>query len=426
MRLISDQTIIPCKEHETLQLSVRELLDKDGNLSIYPDVLGKGYFDIDFRGGRLVLRSTRYIGLIPISDRIAIHVEPKVPIGNLFNMISRAGVQVSALPGFVRGYAESRDPAVSPEDFYLDTFISALRPTRTAGPLKQYTSYETSKELRGRLLAASTISRYRSRGICNVHSFEVHNQTLDNVANRIIKHTAERLLKHITARPYGNKRDIAREIARLLDAFSSVNSALVNPSIVARNTINVIRGLPASHRFYEPALWLSYLIATESGVKMESVGRPRFETLIIDVADVFEHYVRELCRDSAVHHFGGCRVVDGNLKPIQLFLQGGTFPSHPDVYFLRQGAACAVVDAKYKPKLSAEDRYELIGFCEALNVTRAAFVCPRFSEASNTVHVGTTSTGKQIYIAFIDLSAADMEIEELRFTQELGQTLGLN
>ncbi|MGL4553689.1 MAG: hypothetical protein ACRC33_21205 [Gemmataceae bacterium] len=84
-----------------------------------------------------------------------------------------------------------------------------------------------------------------------------------------------------------------------------------------------------------------------------------------------------------------------------------------------------MVEVKYKPKLSAEDRYEALGFCEALQVNVAAFVCPKFDGAEEAVLHGTTAGGRTLYLLTRDLAAADMPAEERRFTALLGKTLGV-
>ncbi len=418
------ENIHVCKEYDTLSVPVRELMDADGHLELYPEVAGKGYFDIDFGDGRLKLKSRGYIGLIPVSDRVTIRVLPRTPIGNLLYMVWRAGEQLGGIEGFVRGYQEQADVIDRPEEVYFDAFLKTLRAVREAGVLRRYVENETDRELRGRLLVSKTVSWFRARGITHRHVFSVYDHAIDIPENRIIKHTAERLVRHFEADRSRKTVEKIDELRRLLVPFGHVNAAAVQPLDVARQTERLVRGLPATHRFYEGALWLSYLIATRSGIRMEENGRVTFETVIIDAAAVFENYIRKLCAEAARRDGWGCDVLDGNRVMVPLFADTEKYPSKPDVYFRRKGSNLGLVEVKYKPAIKAEDRYEVLAFCEALNVKQAIVVCPKFEPCNDVEVHGTTAGGKRIFMMKIDLAATDMPAEERRFTDLVSQTLG--
>lgn len=424
MRPITQITHI-CKEYETLAVPMREIMDADGHLDLYPEVSSKGYFDIDFTQGKLVLKSKGVVGLIPLSDRVAIHVLPRAPIGNLIYMVWKAGLKITGLETFVRGYQEEWAALDNPEAVYFDTFLRTLREVRRTGILRRYRERETDRELRGRLLLSKTVSRFRSHGLAHRQVFSVFDHSVNIAENRILKHTTERLLQHFRRDSSTQGKETFAEFRRLLDLFDQVDASRVRPEDVARQTPALVRGLPPTHRYYEGALWLSYLIATKSGVVMEKTGRARFETVLIDVADVFEAYVRKLCEETAATHMGGCRVFDGNKLMVPLFADHSKFPTKPDIYFKRNGVALAIADVKYKPALKAEDRYEILGFCEALKVDRAAFVLPKFGDEPEISLHGTTAGGRKIHVLWLDLAAQDLVAEEKRFTKLLGQTLCL-
>lgn len=424
MRFSGTQSIFPCKEHEDVAVPIQSLIGADGALDIYPEVSGKGYFDIDYRKGQLSLRSKGFVGLIPISDTVAIHVVPRAPIGNLLYMIWRAGDRLASIEGFVRGYQETPGAVENAEELYVATLLSALREMKSRGVLKKYCAAETN-EKRGRLLLGQTVSRFHSRGLRHRHVFEVHDLTANNAENQILKHTTERLLRHFSDDLAGENRKVANDLREIVSLFDGVDCVGITRQTVARQAARLIRGLPRSHRFYEPAIWLGYLIALKAGVVMEQVGRARFESVILDVSDVFERYIRRLLQEAATTHFGGCRVLDGNKKQVPLFTTTDLFNTQPDYYFRRGGQDIALADAKYKLKLATEDRYALIAFCEALGVHKAAFVCPRFPGEPLVDHQGTTRGGIQIHVIRIDLVATDLSIEEERFKKQIADSLSL-
>jgi 5-methylcytosine-specific restriction enzyme subunit McrC len=411
-------------EYAEVALPIKELLGEDGKLDIYADVAGKGYFDIDYRRGELVLKAKGHVGLIPISDRIAIRVEPRVSIHNLLYMVWRSGAELVSLRQYVRQYRDIPGSVKDPERLYVQTFLTAMRRAGETGLLKRYIRRRTESEMRGRLLLGATVSRFRSRGIKDQHAFEVHDHTVNIAENQILKATATRLLQRMTSERSPQGVEATRELRHLLSFFGAVDPTAVTSEWVARQVPRLVRGLPNSHLFYEPGLWLSYLISTRSGVAMEAVGRAKFETVIIDVADVFERYVRKLCQEHSGRHFGGCSVIDGNSRSVPLFVSGEKFPSKPDIYF-KSGAMClAVADAKYKPKVSSEDRYELLAFCESLGVKSAAFLCPALSGQPLVSHHGTTVSGKCVHVVRIDLAAESPDVEEREFVTRLSKALG--
>jgi 5-methylcytosine-specific restriction enzyme subunit McrC len=425
LRFAGVQKVYACKEHEPLAIPLRDLLTESGNLDMYPEIAGRGYFDIAVRQGSLLLRATRFVGLIPISDRIAVHVSPKAPIANLIYMVWRAGKELDGLSDFIRGYQEEPGAITTPEELYVKSFISALHTLRRLGPMKRYQRRETDTELKGRLMVMPSVSRFTARGYRHRHVFEVFDHSTDIAENRILKHTAERLLRHFIAQPAGDNSAVATELKSVLTLLPGVDANAVDAVTVARRVPGLMRSLPSTHRFYEPALWLSYLISTRSGVSMDMLGRAHFETVIIDVSLVFENYVRKICLERAVTHLAGCEILDGNRWPIPLFTTSAKHNVHPDLYFRRQGRIVAVADTKYKPEPSTPDRYELLAFCEALGVTNAAFVCPKTGAEPTITNYGTTKSGRKIDVLRIDLAQRDMGSEEDRFVTSLSHTLAI-
>lgn len=424
MRYSGAQTIFPCKEYEEVNIPFSLLMDSAGRLDLYTETSSKGYFDIDFRQGQLSLRSKGFVGLIPVSDKVAINVEPRAPIANLLYMIWRAGMRLNTISDFIRGYQEHPGRIDNPEELYVSTFLSALSDIQKVGPLKRYCRRTSDIQRRGRLLFAETISRFYSSGIRHRQSFEFFELTIDNRENQILKHITERLLSRFLSSESMQARAVARRLRLMLQLFSGVSSESVNNDLVAREAISLIRGLPGTHRFYEPALWLSYLMATKSGVRMERIGRAKFESLIIDVSDVFEQYVRSILRGSD-GMFNGCTVLDGNIHQVPLFLNSRQYPTQPDYYFRRQRINVGVADAKYKPNVATEDRYSLITYCEALGVKKCAFICPRFSDEQQSLLQGTTQGGIEVHVIRIDLNASDLASEEIKFKGLVAASLGL-
>ena len=130
---MSEPTVYPCHEHGAICVPLNDLI-VDGKLSIFPEVQGKGYFDIDFRGAELVLKAKNHVGLIPINSRVQIHVTPKVPIANLLYLVQRAKRAIKYLPGFFRSY--KMEPLIldRAEELFARALLECLLGIERGGP----------------------------------------------------------------------------------------------------------------------------------------------------------------------------------------------------------------------------------------------------------------------------------------------------
>ena len=135
------------------------------------------------------------------------------------------------------------------------------------------------------------------------------------------------------------------------------------------------------------------------------------DSMIVDISAVFESYVRTVISESAPDH--GFVVKDGNLLPRPFFASGdAVYQVKPDILIERSGQVQAVFDVKYKPKVSAQDRYELLSFMEATGSEHAAFICPKAAEADPSRFLGITPGGKSMGMIKVDLAADAMTAEE--------------
>jgi 5-methylcytosine-specific restriction endonuclease McrBC regulatory subunit McrC len=115
----------------------------------------------------------------------------------------------------------------------------------------------------------------------------------------------------------------------------------------------------------------------------------------------------------------GGKAFNGNDDQVSLFVQGEAHKVKPDIYLLSaMGAPWAVLDAKYKPAAKASDRYEVIAFCEALQVKRAVILCPG-SQPMPPELLGTTPGGIKMHVVRINLNAADMTQAESDFLKQV-------
>src|SRR5258707_1169067 len=101
-------TIFPCVERQSVEIPLDRLLTTAGKFEILPSVAAKGYFDIDYRAGQLIFKAGKFVGLIPINERVVIGVKPKISVADLLHIVDVAEEEVSFLDFFVRPYKEQK------------------------------------------------------------------------------------------------------------------------------------------------------------------------------------------------------------------------------------------------------------------------------------------------------------------------------
>lgn len=89
--------VIEAIERQPVTIPIKEVMGDDGLFSFVPEVKEKGYFDIDYRKNELVIIAGNYIGQVPLTEDIVIHVTPKVPIANLARIIGIASQPIRCL-----------------------------------------------------------------------------------------------------------------------------------------------------------------------------------------------------------------------------------------------------------------------------------------------------------------------------------------
>lgn len=417
---LAARTVYSCEEHGEVDVPLGELLT-DGALDVYEEIASRGFFDLSHRRGRLVLRATKFVGLIPLSDRVAIHVRPKVPIANLAHMICKGGVAPDALRNAMRTYAARESEVDTPELLYRTAFFAALEDLARQGILKQYVTEINDRDWKGSLSVSRSVGRYYARGIRYRHAFRQTKLTADNTANRIIKRYARRVLETLETNPQRDGAMRAKGAHALLALLTPVIESQLSLEDVLAAPRTAIRGLPSTHAHYEAPLWLAYLIASRSGIALEELGPVRLESVVVDMSVVFENYVRRLCQDARETVFRS-RVRDGNSEPCELFREGRRHTVSPDICFERDGLIVALADAKYKHRPSEADRYEVIAYCEATGARHAAFVAPRVGGTPALETIGRTERFT-LSMVRIDLGNTDILAEEAQFTAALASAL---
>ncbi|MET3463917.1 5-methylcytosine-specific restriction endonuclease McrBC regulatory subunit McrC [Variovorax sp. 1133] len=239
--------------------------------------------------------------------------------------------------------------------------------------------------------------------------------------NRLVKSALQRVLDYFgSCRPADLNR--IKLIRDCLFLFDTVELPAKPFRFSEAQLASMVQRLPRHHREYAELLWIAFLLNSKRGFAIESLGAAVFNTLVVNLADVFEDYVRSLVAQSIEKFMPSAQVLNGNQRQVPLFTHGSDFVVKPDIYLRKDGRFIAALDAKYKPRTKAADRYEVLAFCEALQVKKAVLICP----SAGVVHpelIGITPGRIELHQVKIDLSCADMSQAEDLFIASLKQVM---
>lgn len=412
------RTVYPCKEFEPVDVPLDRLI-RNGKVQIYPQA--EKYFDLDYRDGRLVVAPKSYVGLIPINDDVAIHVVPRFPIANLFYLLQHSNAALHFLEGHLRSYDLERGDWTDPISLLAERMAAMCNVTLRGGLLRRYVSVDDVSGGHGTLNLSQTVARYRSRGIQYRQSWESTEHSTQLRENQLIKLALHRVVAFYAESQSPNLGHL-RMIRDCLFMFDGVAVPHSGFRFDETDLASMVNRLPALHRDYAGLLWVAFLLHAQRGISIEALGPAVFDTFLVNLADIFEDYVRLLIQRSIASIIPTAKALDGNVHQVPLFVHGAAHLVKPDIYIVAAGKTVAVLDAKYKPRMKASDRYEVLAFCEALQVKKAVIISPSAVEAEAEL-LGTTAGKVELHYVKINLNSNNMPEAEALFMKRIASMI---
>jgi len=405
--------VLECEEFSEIQVRI-DILVENGELKIDERVIGRGYLNVTLRGGQVALRADRHVGLIPLTDSLAVRVRPRTSIANLSYMIARSGVAPAAIRGFSRGYLPRFEVSEDLERTYAESLVLGAERIASRGLMKGYADVRNPPPWRGRLLPTETIRSYASRGIRYKHSFAFSTLSPSVVENQALLEALIVVKRSIEGDNRFNA--LLARTNKVIRGFDRVSRWHGSRSSLTTALGRKIKLVAPQLSFYKDALWSALLLLQRTLPDVTDEGLVRLDSLIIDVSKVFEAYTRRIIAERASGL--GWHVKDGNVHPTSFFVDNRQYRVQPDIVIYRGRDALAVIDAKYKPNPKEADRYELLSFMDALGVQHGALLCPQLDAAKST-SMGVTTSGKQVSLLRFDLRADDPEAEADRLFENI-------
>lgn len=375
-------TLFQAREREETAIPITEVLS-GGEIDIFPEVQNQKYFEIRFRGRRLIITAGKYVGFIPLNDRTIIYVEPKIPTTNLIHLLSVAGGVVAL--GREREYKLTGVTAPPLLEAMARALIAHLEDMEVGGLYKTYVNISATESiLKGQIRFQESLQQLWSRGKKHLAVSSYFELTPDVPANQILYFACHSLIQHFLA------LGIAPDTLKALGEFEEVYArAGVSLRLPMKTEVNEAE-LPATH---VRAARLAFALVARRGVELPLGGTDLFlPSFLIDMESLFEQYVlRVLAQDLA-----GYEVVGANESMKPLFEDKEAPLANPDLVIFRNAAPLCVGDAKYKLRYTREDLNQVISYAVSYGVKVAILFLPALS--TNDVGLRQVGTIKGIRI----------------------------
>lgn len=326
------------------------------------------------------ITSLGYVGFIPVSDTVGLHLKPKVGLSNLFRMLDIAyKVNLEILDGeFQIGTLI---------EFYEKLAEYLAKRVLARGRKGYYRTYESFQEevpyLRERLELGKIIrSPWRIPMECNYHE-----NTADIEENKILAWTLETILRSgllsTTSQPIVRKA--YKELAGL------VTSIPYRPIDCIKRTYNRL------NEDYQPLHWLCRFFLEYTGPN-DQLGDHQMSPFLIDMSYLFEVFVAEWLEKHLPEEWNQIPQYNVSLGQESLI----KFKIDLVIRNAINGQAICVLDTKYKrpSKPSSDDVAQIVTYAELMACNKGVLVYPSTQTASYDYLVG----GKRISSLVFDLS----------------------
>ncbi|NTW99560.1 MAG: hypothetical protein HGB35_06470, partial [Geobacteraceae bacterium] len=213
-----ERIVKPAKEYAEIDILLDDLM-LNGRLNIYPEVLGRRFFNIYLKKDSLVFQAGGFIGQIPINDYISIDIRPRAPVRNLERIIRIADHKPISLAPYMRTYGVDSEEIPSLLDILTDSLIGSIEDIRSQGVYQEYAQKRSDTSFpRGRSLIQETLRRHHAVGVHHKVTASWFEHSRDNALNQCVKYAIWYL-----AQRYKSRKPETGYVARL----SRLNTAFM-------------------------------------------------------------------------------------------------------------------------------------------------------------------------------------------------------
>ncbi len=429
-----DRSVYAAKEHGKVAIPLEHLII-EGILHIYPEVTGKNYFSIHLKDNKLVFQAGAYIGLIPVNDRVAIDVRPRVPLRNIEKILSFTEQPFVSLRLHARQYETTLEQPKQLLDFMADDLMQALAVIEQKGLHREYVleNHDTSFP-RGRIQVSNTMQRHHAKGMKHRVAASWFSSSGNIGTNQCLKYALWYLAEHYRrVRPRRGHRKIVGSLNRNYLSFNEIDldrsrSFLGNPVVINP------AWMPTNRAYYQQSIQIAKAIIRDRGITFD--GRKDeilMASLLVNMEKAFEEYIRKVLQNgmamisSEISVFDGNKRIPGGARK-KLFDDVEMPEVTPDILCDRIDNSTdlaglpIIIEIKYKPITELPERSDLnqaITYGVSYRAHHVVIVHPRVQASHAGLNFLGRLGGMLIYGYAFDLSPKDLYKEEIAFVNDI-------
>lgn len=305
------------------------------------------------------IKARQFVGSIHL-DTVHILIEPKVPLTNLFYMLTFA----YDIPAFRQ---EQTQLPVSEDlfEFIVEIFVKQIQKLARQGIYRSYIDQEEHHRfLRGRLQLQQQL---RASAVAQQFHQVTNHFTANNLENQILKYTLWQL-----SRLDYRHTSLRSRTRRLVSAFADTQLMPIGASDCERIVYTRL------NRHYQGSITLARLLIQHLSLEGGSGDTP-FAAYLFDMNQLFERFIARMLQQQ----------FDANPN-IQIHPQEKIWlddeqqeRGHPDLVLYANGAPQMVMDTKYKQfngSLNRADLNQMVVYGNVMGLNRGVLIYPTVIE----------------------------------------------
>lgn len=398
----------------------------DGRLDFYPDVISSNFFNFSLKGDKLVLLAGNHIGIIPLNDRVALLVEPKIGRENWIHIIGKARGNLRALEFLVR-YSRLDTTSQSLLEFLGKAFLLQIRSVEREGLYRQYTSRdEIIDSPRGRILFENSIRIVWPRGNFKSGAFRNYLFGADTPHNRLLKYALHLTINLLILFPRTSS-ELRRQMVDYENMFSLVplDSTLGYLHYVLESLKE--HSIPEIRSYYYEICQTAILVIEQAGLRPKEHAPEETLLFVVNMENVFQDYCYNIMRDlgslfeekTIIYHEPEGRI------PLFSGLGSDTkSTAEPDILVIRPREVCLPIEVKYKDNPSRVDINQAITYAIAYGSNKVILLC--FASENyqpGWQYFGRVGTQIDVWVYRINLDDEEIESEERKLAEEIKKKL---
>ncbi len=337
------------------------------------------YFRFTIRNNQFILHAGKYVGLIPLNEKIGVFVQPKIGTSNWMHLVGLSNTKLHSI-NELRMYGLDTNPALQIIEYIIETLCSQLELVNRQGMLAEYKHFETITQYpRGRILFKKSISLAWAKGKKRSLAVKYFEFSRDTIHNRYIK-SALILARTILASNPNPNNYLQERVHSYLQFYQKIP---FERGINQNNRIKRIlenSQIPHFRSYYIDILNTASLLIENTNIDVFQDQDFKGPSFVVDMEAVFEQYCQNLMKDSSNKIRDGLIALDQHEGKKPLFSSGpDNRLAEPDILLVSRSNSeenvLSVLDVKYKSNPSRNDLNQIITYAHSYNTDKSILLC---------------------------------------------------